>query len=121
MTTPQMWTLTFACVAIVIQVDPELFRAHVARLLEAWRLANISVEKASYRMAIDRRQLQRQLDAPDGGHLSLTRMFVLPAEVFRWWAVLLIRDLGWPTAFAPVVKMIKMELPSVPVSERERA
>ena len=79
---------------IVVHVDAAVFESHKARFREALRLADISIEKSCEWRAIDKNQDRRQWEGE--GHISFTRMMLLPPIFWQWWALLLAEDYGVP-------------------------
>ena len=79
---------------IVIRVDDAVLQSHVARFKEALRLADISMEKSCEWRGINYSQSMRQLDGD--GHISFTRMMLLPPIFWQWFALLLAEDYGVP-------------------------
>lgn len=86
--------LSFAAVGAVPHVDPDRLRRHARILREALRLADLSLEKASLEMGIAKQQLHNQLAGE--GHVSHTRLMLLPDEVWQWLGVVIAESFGLP-------------------------
>lgn len=86
--------LSFAFVGAVPHMDEELLRKHARLIREALRLADLSIEKACLYMHISKSQFVNQLNGI--GHLSYTRLCLLPLEFWRWMGVLIAEDDGLP-------------------------
>ena len=75
--------------------DDAMTRAHLARVREALRHADLSQEKAAIWMGMQKAHLS---DALAGGRpLSLTKLMKLPAEFWQWYGLLVVEDVGLPT------------------------
>ncbi len=86
-----MFFISFAAV----NVDPDVLRRHASLVREALRMADLSIEKASLYMGISKSQLCNQLSGE--GHLSHTRLMLLPVDFWKWYAVLSAESFGLPT------------------------
>lgn len=89
---------TLCCVSfslvVLIQMDPDLLRREVRLVLDALRWADLSVEKAALYMGISASLLRRQLDGD--GHVSWTRLLLLPAAFWQAYAIALATQHGLP-------------------------
>lgn len=102
------------CFASAPKIDPTLFVKHVGVVTRALELAGLSLEKAAVWMDMDRAQLHRQLHGE--GHVSLTRLTMLPVSFWRWYAVLLAAEFGLPLEVRRAAKMTLARL-----NDRRRA
>lgn len=90
-----MFSLALIPLLAVIQVDDAIFEQHLALFKEALRLSDITVEKACLFMGIDVNQFRRQTVDRDG-HVSWTRMLLLPARFHQWYHLLASEAAGLP-------------------------
>jgi hypothetical protein len=103
-----MWTLILVISAVM--VAEHLKASEANRIRQALRCADISLEKAASYMELDKSLLRRQLDGE--GHLSHTRLLLLPETFWQWYHLLGSAERGMPAVFRDLspLRMIKMAL-----------
>ena len=118
--------LMLAPYLIVAQVDEALYRRHTALLFEAMRLSDLTKEKACQWMAIDKNQFRRQSEEQDG-HISLTRLMLLPPLFWQFYALLLAEEFGLPKVVTRGVRVMlamksrrQLRMVAEPVSAERR-
>lgn len=94
---------SFCLVLGAPKVDPTVFVKHVGLVKRALELSGLSLEKAAIWMEMDRSQLHRQLEGD--GHLSLTRLMLLPVTFWRWYGLLIAEQLGLPVEVRRAARM----------------
>lgn len=102
--------LTVLLIVLAVMVADHVKAAEATRIKQALRFADISPDKAAVYMEMDRSQLHRQLNGE--GHLSHTRLLLLPAEFWRWYHFLGLQDCGLPRVLQDLkpLRMVKMAL-----------
>jgi hypothetical protein len=81
-------------ILIAPAVDPHILKLHADRIKTALRYADISPTKAALWMSIDPRQFDRQLNGE--GHISYTRLVMLPVLFWQWFGLLIVVQVGLP-------------------------
>lgn len=83
--------------ALSAVADPDAIIAHAQIIRRALRMADLSLEKASITQAIDKSHkshFNRQLAGE--GHISLSRLLLLPQAFLRWYFFLGAMEYGLP-------------------------